>query len=330
MNLQRKLFDIIKSRTLEQYRMSIELEEVLGVSQDAVYRRMRGDTELSLTEVSKLCKHYNLSVDKILSEEAESVNTQNGSFIYMPVNMTCQPSYINYIERLSKTLSALTSVKDKEMFFTAQDIPFYHFLNQTDLLFFKLYVWADIINKEKVLYKEFCSKLDKKAILSIYEDMYRAYMRIPSKEIWTEQTIDTILRLLMYYAEMNAFEDKQIIHDLLNQLSDIIDSVSRFARNGFKGQDTPFSMYICSVDLENNFMLTRRGDKWTCTIKLYTVNNIATDNVLLCRETEQWINDLIGKSTMISGGSSQKNHFLFFQKCKNRIEELRINIEALR
>ncbi|MDR0431093.1 MAG: helix-turn-helix transcriptional regulator [Tannerellaceae bacterium] len=330
MDLQRKLFDIIKSRTSEQYRMSIELEEVLGVSQDAVYRRMRGDTELSLTEVSKLCKHYNLSVDKILNEEAESVNTQNSSFIYMPVNMTCQSSYINYIERLSKTLSALTSIKDKELFFTAQDIPFYHFLNQTDLLFFKLYVWADVINKEKVLYKEFCSKLDKKAILSIYEDMYRAYMRIPSKEIWTEQTIDTILRLLMYYAEMNAFEDKQIIHELLNQLSDIINSISRFARNGFKGQDTPFSMYICSVDLENNFMLTRRGDKWTCMIKLYTVNSIATDNVLLCRETEQWINDLIGKSTMISGGSSQKNHFLFFQKCKDKIEELRINIKALR
>jgi hypothetical protein len=58
-----------------------------------------------------------------------------------------------------------------------------------------------------------------------------------------------------------------------------------------------------------------------CTIKLYTDNIIVTDNIELCSESEKWINDLILKSTLISG-TSVKERFRFFQTSKNKIENL--------
>jgi hypothetical protein len=328
MDAQKRLFDTVKSLISESQRLADVVGEVLDVGTDSAYRRIRGGKELTFSEVQKLCRHFHLSMDELAKHESPG---QNAIFQYTSVNMADQPSYIRYIERLLKTLSVLKSVEDREMFFTAQDIPFYHFLNYTELLFFKLYVWHDIVNPERISFREFCDRLDRKNILPIYEQMHQAYMQIPSKEIWTNQTVDTILRLLDFYVETGAFDSRETVFHLLDQLSQLLDAVNACAVNGHKGdaRQTPFSIYVCSVDLENNFMLTRRGNRWVCSIKLYTVNSVATDNLGLCEETEKWINDLMHKSTLISGGTAERERFRFFQTSKNKIEESINKIEKI-
>jgi hypothetical protein len=158
--------------------------------------------------------------------------------------------------------------------------------------------------------------------------MYQDYMQIPSKEIWTNQTPDAILRLLDFYVETGAFDRRETVFLLLNQLSALLDTVNSYAGAGYKDdkRQTPFSLYLCSVDLENNFMLARRGEHYTCSVKLYTVNSVSTDNAALCGETAKWINDLMLKSMLISG-TATKERFRFFQTSKNKIEELIHKIE---
>jgi hypothetical protein len=327
MEAQKHLFEIIKGHIPDQYRLVDLVGELLGVSPDSAYRRIRGEKELSFSELQTICKKFNLSLDEMLNYQSN----QGALFQYMVVDIADRDSYIRYIERLAKSLTVLQNIEDRELFFTAQDIPFYHFLDYTELLFFKLYVWNDVRNKEHLPFKNFCDKLDKTRVLPIYEQMSQAYLSIPSKEIWTNQTVDTILRLLDFYVEMGVFDSKETVLLLLNQLSGLLDTVYTYAENGCKGQTekTPFDLYICSVDLENNFMLTRRGDCLACTIKLYTVNSIFTDNIELCKETEKWINDLILKSTLISG-TSVKERFRFFQTSKNKIESLIDKIETMK
>lgn len=319
---------MIRLQISDQYRMVDIVEELLGISTDSVYRRIRGEKDLSFSELEKLCRHFRLSVDDVLNAKAG-----HGVFFqYTSVNMSDLPSYLHYIERLSGTLSALRHEKDCEMFFTAQDIPFYHFLKHTELLFFKLYVWYDVVNQDRISFQTFCERLDQKNILLLYEQMYQSYMQIPGSEIWTTQTVDTILRLLDFYMETGAFDSKEIVMRLLNSLSQLLDSVSLCAVNGYKGdkKQTPFSLYACSVDLENNFMLTRRGDYRICTIKLYTVNSVATDNEAVCRETEKWIKDLMLKSTLISGNTSGRERFRFFRTAKNKVMELMDKVEKMK
>ena len=163
----------------------------------------------------------------------------------------------------------------------------------------------------------------------MYEKIQNHYMSIPSKEIWTTQTIDTILRLLEHYYETGAFESKETALFLLDQLTDLINTVKSFAYDGYKGSESkvPFSLYACSVDLENNLILTRSGNHLTCHIRLYTINNMLTDNEFLCIEMAKWIDDLISKSTLISK-SSTKERLLFFQSSQNKIDTLRNKIKS--
>ncbi|MDR1225750.1 MAG: hypothetical protein LBK47_02480 [Prevotellaceae bacterium] len=325
MNVQKHLFDIIKSLIPEQYRLVDVVEDLLKISQDSAYRRIRGEKELTLSEVQKLCRHYHLSMDEILNNEAKqgSAAEQDVLFQYMPIDAANQPDCIRYLERLSEPLTALSAVEDTEMFFTAQDIPFYHFLNHTELLYFKLYVWYDIATQSRISFREFCNRLDTTNIRPVYDRMYQAYLKIPSKEIWTNQTVDATLRSLDFYMEIGAFDNKEVAICLLNQLSKLLDTVNDHTQKGYKDNEKqiPFSMYICSVDMENNFMLTRHGNQCTCTIKLYTINNIVTSHAALCQEAENWINDLLQKSVQISGRVSIRERVRFFQTSKSKIEE---------
>ena len=324
MEEQKLLFEIIKSKTSEQFRLADIIEELLEISTDSAYRRIRGEKELSFSELKKICNKFNISIDELFNHQSN----QGASFHYSPVNLSNQKSYIDYMKRLLNVLNNLKSVFEKEIYFTAQDIPFYHFLKYPELTFFKLFAWNDTLSRKPISFCEFCNNLDKKQILPIYEQIYNSYLLIQSKEIWTAQSIDSTLRLIEYYFDTGAFESKETVLHLLNQLNDLLCTVKGFADDDFKGGErkTPFSLYVCSVDLENNFMLTKRGDNLSCNIKLYTINSIATDNSYLCDETMKWIEDLISKSILVSG-TSVKERFRFFQSSKNKIDVLINKIE---
>ena len=321
---QKRLFEIIKSK-ISKEKLVFAIEELLKVCTDSAYRRIRCEKELTLSELQKICSKYNLSMDDILNYKSK----RSALFHYSSVDFSDQESYIAYIMRLSNRFTTMKSALDKEILFTGQDIPFYHFLKYPELYFLKLYAWNNTAGRESISYNSFCNCLEKERIVSIYEKMHHAYMSIPSKEIWTTQTIDTTLKLLEYYYVTGAFESKETVQLLLNQLTDLLDTVKKYANNGYKGSDikTPFSMYVCSVDLENNFMITRKENQLSCCLKLYTINSISTDNEFLCAETYKWIDDLISKSTLISS-ASLKERLSFFQFNMSKIDVLKNKLES--
>ncbi|MDR1335225.1 MAG: hypothetical protein LBK22_00160 [Tannerella sp.] len=308
----------------EQYRLVDVIEESLKVSTDSAYRRIRGDKELTFSELQKLCHTFQLSMDELLNCGSE----QSALFRYTSIQAD-RSSYIRYIEQLSETFGSLAAAEDRELFFTAQDIPFYHFLNHGTLLFFKLYVWYDISSSKRISFREFYDRIDPDVYAPLHERLLREYRRVPSGEIWTDRTVSAMLGQLDFYLEIGAFDSRETVLLLLGQLLELLDGVSRSAETGCKdaGERTPFSLYVCSVDPGSNIVLARRGSEWICSIKLYTVNRISTSNAALCSETRKWINYLILKSTLISGGTSERERFRFFRESKDRVEALIRKVE---
>ncbi|MDR2764100.1 MAG: hypothetical protein LBB90_03615 [Tannerella sp.] len=318
MEAQERLFNMIKSHIPEQSRLVDVIGESLQVGADSAYRRIRGEKELSFSELRNLCHTFHLSMDELLNYDSE----QGALFRYTSIKAE-QPNYVRYIKQLLETFKAPVAVDDRELFFTAQDIPFYHFLNQEQLLLFKLYVCYDSSTPERISFREFYDRMDLDVCLPLHEQLLREYQQIPSKEIWTEQTVNTILHLLDFYMEIGAFDSKTILL-LLRQLLELLDRISHSAEIGYKDAErhTPFSLYICSIDPGSSMVLARHGSEWMCTVKLYTANCVTTNNIALCNETRKWINNLIMKSSLISGGTSERERFRFFQTSKDKVEAL--------
>ena len=324
---QIRLFEIIKSKIPKHQRLADVIEELLGVGSDSAYRRIRGSTELSFSELKKICSTFNLSIDEMLNYNS----SKSALFHYTPVDYSIQ-SYIDYIIQMADNLSViLKSSSDKELISTAQDIPFYHFFKHHELALFRLFAWSDTINNTSMSYCDFCTHLEEKNIISVYKQIHNTYICTPSKEIWNDQTVDTTLRLLEYYYEAGAFDScKDTTLMLLDRLDSLMDMVKQYADCGYKDEKrrTQFALYHSSVDLGNNLMLARDETKSLCAIRLYLINRIITDNELLCYETEKWINSLISKSILISGDGAFKERYKFFQLTKNKIDGLRNKISS--
>jgi len=58
--IQEILFQEIKGKLSSNISFVHDLSELLGISYDSAYRRIRGEKELSLEELKTICLHYNI------------------------------------------------------------------------------------------------------------------------------------------------------------------------------------------------------------------------------------------------------------------------------
>jgi hypothetical protein len=70
---QAAIFENIKRRIGAEDSLGNVVGDVLSISQDAVYRRFRGETLLTIYELEKLCKHFNISLDSLFDINKDTV-----------------------------------------------------------------------------------------------------------------------------------------------------------------------------------------------------------------------------------------------------------------
>jgi len=318
---QIRLFEMVRSKLPDNLSLVDEIEDLLGLSKESTYRRVRGEKILSFAEWKKICEKYHLSMDEVINSKSE----KGVLFQYKPVNISDIESYIACLERLFNFMDVVASSPlEKRLVFSALNIPFYHFCKYPELAFFKLFIWDDTQNSNSISFEKFLDNLPKNKIISVYEQIYQAYAGIPSIEIWTEQTIDIFLREFVFYFETRRFESKDKALYLLDRFLSLIESLKHYADVGYKDNnlEIPFWLYSCSVDLENSFMLMRNGEKIHCVLNLYAISRIFTDNEQLCTETGKWIDSLIAKSILISGAGAFKERLKFFYAVIKKVEAL--------
>ena len=325
MDIQKHLFETVKKKIAKRDSLTSVIEDLLGVSSDSAYRRISGKTEITFSELQKICGKFNISMDEILNYKSN----QGALFQYGPLVLSDQESSINQLERILKILDGLKSASEKEILYLAMDVPYYHFAKFPDLAFFRQYVWYDSMNRSQISYNEFCRQLDKEKMISIFEKFHNTMMFIPVKEVWTDQTIDPILRLLEHYYETGAFESKDTVLSLLDQLNSVFDMLKQYAEDGHKGGErkTPYFQYLSYVDLESGIMLLRKDDQLLCSIRLNTINSISTDNDAICTRLQKWMDNIIYKSVQISSISVMERT-RFYRTSKNKIDALREKIKS--
>ena len=165
------------------------------------------------------------------------------------------------------------------------------------------------------------------SIRGLFAEITEYYQRIPSKEIWTSNTIENLLRLIEYFYELGDFEDQETAVLLCDQLADLIDQLKTDAIHGMKNnyKSGKFELYHSEIALENNFILIQDKGEAAVFLKLYSINSMFTTNESFCKDTVLWLQNIINKSTPLSG-SSQRQCYAFFRHCNNMISETKKRI----
>jgi hypothetical protein len=327
--LQIQIFQHVKAKLPSHISMVDEVAQILDVSTDSAYRRIRGEKALGLEEVYKLCVQYSLSLDNLLSLKSDAFMFK-GNFVNPRAF-----KYDEYLSNIVQQVKYMNGFKQKSMTFLAKDIPIFHHFNFREIAAFKYYFWMRNILQNP----EFATK---KFSLNDYPDEYwdlgqkalGYYNQLDSEELWNIESINSTLRQIDYYYESNIFSNSDEIYALYDAADKLISHLEYQATEGYKysvdnlnNRLGKYQMYFNEIlILEGNILVTLDGTKMAFLIH-NVLNFLQTNDVRFCDNMHEHIQNLKRKSTLIST-VSERERSRFFKYLRQRIENRKQSLKA--
>jgi hypothetical protein len=320
----RKIEDIIPANTS----LVSELCDVLEIGQDSAYRRIRGATQLNISEISKLCKHYGISFD-VLSD----MDIENVTFSFVSLDYSVE-KFENYLSSMLKDLKLIKSAPKSKIIYACEDIPIFYNYKYPHLGAFKIFYWMEaILNTDSLGAKKFNDTVIPQNLIDLGAEIFDVYLDTPSVEVWTETTYLAVLKQIEFFWESGKFESNNQVIQILDELSNLLNDIQLQAQIGKKlffnhiesGQRSDYELYISEVEIGNNCVLVDLGNVKSVYLGHMSFNTISTMNTKYCQITEEWLNTLIKKSTPISK-VAEKNRYQYFRTATQKIEKLKDKI----
>ncbi|MFI5149281.1 MAG: hypothetical protein ACHQRM_06070 [Bacteroidia bacterium] len=322
----RRLKDLIPS----SHNLADEMADLLNISSDSAYRRIRGETALSIDEVSLLCRKFNVSFDTFRSDISGSV-----TFSYRPLNNS-ERAFDAHFGSILTDLKRIQQFTRKEIIYAAEDIPPFHYYQFPELTAFKIFYWTkSVLNVPSFEGKKFHPGMIDQRLIKQAREVFDAYITIPSTEVWTEETISGMLKQVEFYWDSGLFQDASTAITIIDQLTKMFLYLQRQAEHSTKyipaeGKENAefadnFRLYNSEVMIGNNCILVVGDNHRSSYLSYHTFNSMTTTNTDYCEETDQWLKNLVRKSVLMSG-VAEKQRYQFFKQALEAVEKLRAKI----
>ncbi len=330
LTVQEILFQSIKNKLAPNISFVHDLSELLGISYDSAYRRIRGEKELSLEELKTICLHYEISIDALFSFKSNHV-------IFNSLAIGTEGFDIEKcLCSLLMAIKKIHGAREREIIYAAKDIPVFYYFEFPEIAAFKIYFW----NKALIPASGY---EDKKLSLQAPENLYEIgrqllshYIKIPTIEIWSEETISSVLRQIEYCFISGFFERIEDVFRLCDVLESWLDHVQSQAEHGFQymrgtpaeGIENNYRLFHNEVLVSDNTILVNMDGQKISYNTYNVINQLITTNPVFCNQIEKSFRNLMQKSTMISG-TSAKERYRFFNILHEKIKMLRSRIERM-
>lgn len=295
------------------------IADLLNLSNDSAYRRIRCDKLFDINEVSILCKTF-----KIKFDEEIQTNSNNATFDFKLLENN-KENFKVWLNSILNNLKTISSRPDNSIIYSADDVPIWHHFMDDLLTKFKLFYWLKTILADKdFIDKNFDENLIDKDLVHMAKDISYYYNQTNSIEIWTEDSFNSTLKQVEYFWESGFFETKEKALAVCDSIENEINNLQKMASNCSKSESKKdsFAMYHSEIMVGNNSIVANIGGNKVSYVSFNTFNLMTTTNSIFVNEAEAWLKNLIKKSILISG-ISEKQRNQFFKKLLLKLDRLR-------
>lgn len=328
-NAQLLFFQQIKALLPPHISLADEIAQVLGISQDSAYRRIRGEKPISFEDIQKLSARYNISIDQFL-------HLQSNGFIFSGnLGYVSDNFFEVYLNNMLEQFELVRSFDHKHIYMLPNDIPSFVYFQFPELAAFTFfYYMKSLLNFEEMKDIKFSVKNMNAVHIKLGKKVQESFNHIPSTEIWSIDTINSFLRHISFYRDTHVFESKEDILCLYDKLEDLVTHIEKQAELGLKFNygKTPdknsgsFRMFHNDLITGDNCVLAEMGNIKITYINHNLINFMYTRDEGFNNYTQQTFKNAIRKSTQISLiGEKARAHFFELLRKKIYLHKEAIN-----
>lgn len=331
-NSQTQFFQLIKGAIPPYASLVDEISEVLNVSMDSAYRRIRGEKQLDFEEIKLLCQKFNISIDKIFSQNSDSILFKG------KLNHKSENSFKEWMEDVLAQLNLVNSFSKRHVSFLVKDMPPFHHYYHPLLAGFKFFFWMKSILFYESLKNEVFS-LEKNYFAPYQEithKILKVYNKVPTSEIWNEEGLNTTLRQIEVYHEMGIIPDSNITLSLYNCVLEVIDHLEKMAETGRKSilgqspteESGEYRLYLNEIVLGDNTFMAEIGPNKITYLNHSVLYFVGSTDEKFNEAMFSNLENLMKKSTLISG-TGEKERKQFFNKLRKKVHAKIALVEVL-
>ena len=325
---QQAFFNHIKSKLPAHLSMVDEIAELLDISNDSAYRRIRGEKPIGLDEVQKLCKHYKVSLDQLMQLDSDTVIFSGNLVDHSTFNMN------SYLHEVLNALTLFKSLPERQLYNFNKDIPIFHYMQFPELSAFKFFFWKrTLMHYPDLAKQQFKGEELDADIQETGLKIIKTYTEIPSTEIWNDESIHATIRQIEFYRQTNIFANKHVILKVYGQLEELINHLELEAEAGVKflynqkaaAGSAPFHIYLNECLLGDNSIHVHSSQMNITSVNHGGMNFMTTQDKRFCDYTYNNLQNIIRKSTHISV-IGEKERSIFFNSMREKIYDKKKNI----
>ncbi|MBL7963070.1 MAG: hypothetical protein JNM31_04410 [Flavobacteriales bacterium] len=327
-SLQLALFKQVKDRLPGHLSLAEELGNMLGVSTDSAYRRIRGEKLLDIGELEVVAMRFGLSVDAIMANRAGGY-VFSGRFIHEG-----EYSFEEWLSSLAQQLEMTLQGKEPVFIFQAKDIPLFHHFQFPELMHFKFSFWMRTVlhlaGSKNPSHERFDLDDRDEQLMALGRKVYLTYERLPSTEIWNAECLVSTLRQINYYRETGAFVKEDQAQRLFDMVLEMLDHLEHQAAAGVKfslgespgSGSASYMVHVNEVLLGDNAIYAGNERLRIVYLNHTGINYIGTTDEVFCEGTFNAFQNIIQRSTLISA-TGEKERKRFFNYLRAEVERRR-------
>ena len=305
------------------------LAELLNQSQDAIYKKLRGETTLQLQEILIISERLKISLDSLLDQNKNQV-----LFDCTEV-MIVKDSYLAYLNNIVRQLEFASQLPEKYVYYTSNEISLFQYFQYPVLAAFKLYIWARTnwgISDLSSLHEEIENiKNDSKVSFSL-QKINALYNLFPSTEIWSINILDNTLNQLRWFIDSGELNDPVLINEIIHSLHNLLKqnkiNMAISSKNNRLDSQTsiPWKVYYNEMTHTNNTILVTHAAGMITFVTHDNPNFMITTSTEFGTSTKQWMEKLIQKSENICG-ESEKIRNKYFSILQQKVKQFEQEIK---
>ena len=330
--INNRIANNIKSRISTETNVVKFISQHLFLSENAVYKRIKGITPFTLQEAAILSNELGISIDALVE-----VGENNFSFSSIAMGGTVL-NPVSYLHNLAKDSTKL-DLETAHIKYASNEFPILQYFGFPRLNYFKFYLWSwtnwnrGEINQNKICFERSMQKMQEFHYLA--GEIYNLYLTIPSTEFICLNSLHNTIQQIKYFSQIGNFETQSEAWELCKEISIFIDHLEDMAKSGRKfirgkendGPSSSFRLFNNEIIQSNNVCIISSDRYNKLFLTLDNPNTLEIDNSKSIQYVERWF-DTMKKYAEPLGKESEKTRLIFFSRLRKSIDHLKYFLES--